>query len=334
MPAPRARASWPTLLVLLFDTLPLGVALELARHQGLLARGCAVLCLLVVLLHAYLVLHECVHGAVFADRRANVVLGHLLGFVTLCPFLSRRRSHALHHAWTGHVERDPTNARAKQRLATLGTRSLVLLDLSWRAYVPLLALNERVGLWRAPFGASRDAHGAAAERRATHVQLSCYAALLMWLGYSESLLPAVSLYAPAFVGLLMMEELINLPHHAGAPLTRSRLAPWEQGQVTHSCAEVPLWSRFVLLNFGLHQAHHRWPAYPWHELPAAHRALAATTPQTVVSNELAWSLRERRRPFTSVMSQFMQTDNVTEAVFAASPTHAGAACRMHVKRSP
>lgn len=302
---PRPRVSWPTLLVLLFDTLPLGVALELARHEGLFALGCAVLCLLVVLLHAYLVLHECLHGAVFADRSANVVLGHLLGFVTLCPFLSRRRSHALHHEWTGHIELDPTNARARQRLSTLGTRSLLLLDLSWRAYVPLLALNERIGLWKAPFAENTGEPGAAAERRATYVQLGCYAALLVCLAYFELLVAAVSLYVPAFVGLLILEELINLPHHSGAPLTRSRLALWEQGQVTHSCAEVPLWSRFVLLNFGLHQAHHRWPGRPWHELPAAHRALAATTPQTVVSNELVWSLRERRRPFASVMSQFI-----------------------------
>jgi len=312
-PAKRARAriSWPTLLVLLFDALPLGMAVELARHEGPIALGGAVLCLLFVLLHAYLVLHECVHGAVFADRANNVILGHLLAFVTLCPFLARRRSHALHHEWTGHVELDPTNARARQRLVTLGPRALALLDLSWRAYVPLLALNERIGLWREPFGAGSGAQGAAAERRATYLQLSCYAALLGCLAYFENLAAAASLYAPAFVGLLMMEELVNLPHHSGAPLTRSRLALWEQGRVTHSCAVLPLWSRFVLLNFGLHQAHHRWPGYPWHELPEAHRALAATTPQTVVSNELVWSLRARRRPFISVMSQFIRTEKVT-----------------------
>jgi fatty acid desaturase len=306
--------------VLSFDALLLAVALELDQHEGAFVHGCAVLLLLMVLLHAYLVLHECVHGVVFADGRTNVALGHLLGFVILCPFLSRRRSHALHHAWTGHIELDPTNARAVRRLSTLSTRSLALLDLWWRAYVPVLALNERVGLWRAPFGPHKSERSAATERRATYVYLAGYAAVLgclLWFGH---LARAVSLYAPAFALLLMAEELINLPHHAGAPLTRSRLALWEQGRVTHSCAEIPVWSRFVLLHFGLHTAHHLWPSYAWYELPAAHRTLGQMTGLATVNNELRWSLRQRRRPFTTVMSQYLPTEILTMAA-VPRPAH-------------
>jgi fatty acid desaturase len=290
-----SKTAWPTVWVLCFDALLLVAASALGQQECLLWRGCGVLALSWALLHFYLVLHECAHGAVFARARANEVLGHLLGFVIVCPFLTRRRCHAMHHAWTGHPARDPTNARAMQRLSNLSPRALRVLDVMWRAWLPFLSFNERIGLWRsalAPRTASR-------ERRAARLYLAAYVLVLATLtrlhldGWS---------YALAWLGSLMLEEAINLPHHLEFQLSHTRLPHAQQAMVTHSCASVALWSRFVLLNFNLHQAHHAWPTRPWYELPAAQRALPQ---RSLVQHELAWSLRQRRTPFATAFRQYI-----------------------------
>ena len=49
--------------------------------------------------------HDCGHGSFFASRRANDVLGWILGVVTLTPYTFWRGSHAAHHASTGNLDR-------------------------------------------------------------------------------------------------------------------------------------------------------------------------------------------------------------------------------------
>ncbi|MET0287568.1 MAG: fatty acid desaturase [Polyangiales bacterium] len=299
------RTSWPSLLVLSWDAALLVLTSQLARCEGLVASMGAVLTLLWVLVHFYLLLHECAHGAVFRRPLHNEILGHLLGFVILCPFLTRRRSHALHHAWTGHPGRDPTNARAIRRLSSMSRRKLLLLDVLWRAYVPVLCLNERFGLLLAPFVRDRAVRTAVSERRAVYVGLTGY--LVTFACASEGGVPwrAAAIYTSALLLSLVVEEMINLPHHLHAPFTEQRLALSQQGAVTHSCAHLPFWSRYVLLNFGLHEAHHRWPALPWCDLPAAHRELLLAGQPSMVSNELAWTYHQRRRPFVEALGQYI-----------------------------
>ncbi|HEY6881499.1 MAG TPA: fatty acid desaturase [Polyangiales bacterium] len=294
------RTSWPTLGILALNAPLVAATVALAQCESLCLSACAVLTLLPWLLHCYLIQHECAHGAVFVNHRYNVALGHALGFLIFTPFLSRRHAHALHHAWTGHPEHDPTNARAIQRFSMLSPRSLAVLSALWRAWVPFLALGERIGLWRAPF---LEPH--AAQQRAIYLQLACYGILIACLYWLDCLVRSACIYATSLVLLWVVEELINLPHHLRAPLTRSRLPTWQQGGVTHSCAHVPIWSSWVLLNFNLHEAHHVWPSRPWHELRAAHRELQRASEPTVVSNELSWSLEQRRLPFTTVLHAYL-----------------------------
>jgi omega-6 fatty acid desaturase (delta-12 desaturase) len=310
------RTAWPTLWVLACDALLLRATVALAQSDRGFLYGCAVLTLVPVLVHFYLVLHECSHNAVFVSPRCNEALGHLMGFFVFCPFLSRRRSHAMHHAWTGHAEHDPTNARAIQRFANMSPQSLSMLEVLWRIWVPFLALGERVGLWLAPFGADRDARGAAAERLATSLYLVGYAILFACLDWFCCWARPLGLYAVCFVLLLMIEELVNLPHHLQSPLTRLRLPSWKQGRVTHSCADVPIWSRWGLLHFNLHEAHHVWPTLPWYELPAAHSELAQCSVATIVSHELAWSIEQRRLSFAVVLREYLEAPAAARATSA------------------
>ena len=53
----------------------------------------------------FIIQHDCGHGAFFPSRAANNALGFLLGIVTLTPYAYWRKTHAIHHATSGHLDR-------------------------------------------------------------------------------------------------------------------------------------------------------------------------------------------------------------------------------------
>ena len=48
---------------------------------------------------------RCGHGTFFADRLANDWVGRVIGVLTLTPYDRWRRTHAIHHATTGNLDR-------------------------------------------------------------------------------------------------------------------------------------------------------------------------------------------------------------------------------------
>jgi acyl-lipid omega-6 desaturase (Delta-12 desaturase) len=277
---PRGTA-WPSVLVLACDLSLVGLAVH-CRSPVLLT---------LALVQLYLLHHECVHHAIFASVRANELLGHLLGFVLFYPFAARREAHLQHHAWTNHPDRDPATARALARLLALSDRQLRTLAIAWRLVVPLFALGERVALGRA-FLADRTQRAVAVLYGFGYVAL---ALLLQRCG-------ALGTYLLALYGLLVAEEALNLPHHLHTPFVDRPLPLWEQDAVSHSLRSVPVWSRWILLSFNLHGAHHVFPQQPWYQLRRLDRLLRARAAE---DTELSWSLRERRRPFSDAFDNFL-----------------------------
>ena len=49
--------------------------------------------------------HDCGHGSFFSSRRANNLIGSIIGVVTLTPYYYWRRTHAIHHATSGDLDR-------------------------------------------------------------------------------------------------------------------------------------------------------------------------------------------------------------------------------------
>ncbi|KAI1264403.1 fatty acid desaturase-domain-containing protein [Xylariaceae sp. FL1019] len=54
----------------------------------------------------WILAHECGHGAFSVHRRLNDVVGWVLHSLLLVPFFSWKFSHARHHRFTGHLEKD------------------------------------------------------------------------------------------------------------------------------------------------------------------------------------------------------------------------------------
>src|ERR1700681_459421 len=57
------------------------------------------------LMRLFMIQHDCGHGAFFRHRLANDWLGRVLGVLTLTPYGFWRRTHAVHHASSGHLAR-------------------------------------------------------------------------------------------------------------------------------------------------------------------------------------------------------------------------------------
>jgi omega-6 fatty acid desaturase (delta-12 desaturase) len=58
-----------------------------------------------LLVRLFLIQHDCGHGSFFRRRAANDWVGRLIGVLTLTPYDFWRRSHALHHANSGNLDR-------------------------------------------------------------------------------------------------------------------------------------------------------------------------------------------------------------------------------------
>ncbi|MHB9144508.1 MAG: fatty acid desaturase [Symbiobacteriia bacterium] len=54
---------------------------------------------------AFILFHDCGHGALFPSRLANDVLGVATGVLTLTPYYAWRHEHAMHHAAAGNLDR-------------------------------------------------------------------------------------------------------------------------------------------------------------------------------------------------------------------------------------
>ena len=57
------------------------------------------------LVRTFILFHDCCHGSFFKSRRANEILGFILGVLTLTPFDHWRHDHAVHHASAGNLDK-------------------------------------------------------------------------------------------------------------------------------------------------------------------------------------------------------------------------------------
>jgi acyl-lipid omega-6 desaturase (Delta-12 desaturase) len=97
------------------------------------------------LVRLFMIQHDCGHGSFFRRRRANDWLGRVLGVLTLTPYGYWRRTHAMHHATSGHLGR-----RGTGDVVTLTVREYQSL-LAWRRGLYRLSRHPIVVLGVGPF---------------------------------------------------------------------------------------------------------------------------------------------------------------------------------------
>lgn len=77
------------------------VAMQVSIWLGALAS----LAIAVFLVRAFILFHDCGHGSFSSSRRANALVGSLLGVLVFTPYRRWTRDHARHHATVGDLDR-------------------------------------------------------------------------------------------------------------------------------------------------------------------------------------------------------------------------------------
>ena len=138
------------------------------------------------LVRLFMIQHDCGHGAFFRQRVVNDWVGRVIGVVTLTPYDFWRRSHAIHHAGSGNLDR-----RGIGDIDMLTVREYLALP-EWRRLLyrlyrhplvmfgigPIYAFVLRQ---RLPFGLIRSGWQPWASTMATNAAIAIVAVLLMWL---------------------------------------------------------------------------------------------------------------------------------------------------------
>ena len=58
-----------------------------------------------IFVRLFIIFHDCCHHSFFTSRKANDVLGFLLGFITFTPYRDWQQKHAAHHASAADLDR-------------------------------------------------------------------------------------------------------------------------------------------------------------------------------------------------------------------------------------
>jgi omega-6 fatty acid desaturase (delta-12 desaturase) len=225
----------------------------------------------------FILQHDCGHGSFFANRRANRWVGASLGLITLSPFAYWKKTHDVHHATSGNLDKrlfgdirtfTVKEYQARSFLGRLGYR----LYRSMPVMLIIGPIYQFVGKHRLPFDLprawKREWRSVALNNLAI---LGTYFVLGAWLGWD--LLLAVQLPVIALAGALGVWLFYVQHTFEGGYWTRA--GDWDARHaaiVGSSFYDLPPVMRWFTANIGYHHIHHLSPRIPNYFLRAAHEA--------------------------------------------------------------
>jgi len=224
------------------------------------------------LVRLFMIQHDCGHGSFFSDRRANDWIGRIIGVLTLTPYDSWRREHAIHHASSGNLDRrgigdiDTLTVGeylARSRLGRLRYRlyrhPVVMFGVG-PAY--LFLLRHRI-----PSGSLAAGWQSWLSTMATNGAIVLMAAALAWaVGITTFLvvhLPIVLIAGSLGVWLFYVQHQFEHTSWDDGG-TWSRHAAALHGS---SHYDLPAVLRWFTANIGVHHVHHLNSRIPFYRLP-------------------------------------------------------------------
>ncbi|MCO6052288.1 fatty acid desaturase [Mesorhizobium sp. RP14(2022)] len=224
------------------------------------------------LVRLFAIQHDCGHGSFLPSRMANDWIGRGIGVFTLTPYDHWRRSHAAHHATSGHLDK-----RGIGDVDTLTTAEFGALTrwgrLRYRLYRHPLVMFGFGPVFvfmlqnRLPFGAGDKSRVAWISVMATNAGVAAVAALAIWtVGLSSLLfvqLPVIAIAATAGVWLFFVQHQFEETHWERAPAWRFHDAALHGS----SFYDLPPVLQWFTGNIGIHHVHHLVSRIPFYRLP-------------------------------------------------------------------
>lgn len=224
------------------------------------------------LVRLFILQHDCGHGALFTRRGLNDWTGRVIGVFTLTPYDYWRRTHAIHHATAGNLDK-----RGIGDINTLTVREYRALSwwgrVRYRLYrhpAVMFGLGPAwlfVCQYRLPLGLMRAGVQPWTSTIATNLGVALPVAGLIWLmGVGPFLLvqlPITLMAATAGVWLFYVQHQFEETH-------------WSEGSdwnfhhaALHGSShyDLPLPLRWITGNIGIHHVHHLSAKVPFYRLP-------------------------------------------------------------------
>ncbi len=224
-----------------------------------------------LLVRLFMIQHDCGHHAFFKSRRANELLGWLIGVFTLTPFGYWRDAHAIHHATSGDLDR-----RGIGDIVVLTVREYEALP-RWRRLTYRLYRNPLVffGLgptylfvlkFRLPLDMLRKRWRLLPGVLVTNLAIGAVvAAVGLVVGYAEFAMvqvPVTMIAASIGVWLFFVQHQFEATYWA-------RADEWDFHKAAvrgSSYYELPRVMRWFTANIGIHHVHHLCSRIPNYRL--------------------------------------------------------------------
>jgi acyl-lipid omega-6 desaturase (Delta-12 desaturase) len=224
------------------------------------------------LVRLFMIQHDCGHGSFFRNRLANDWVGRAIGVLTVTPYDFWRRTHALHHASSGNLER-----RGIGDVGTLTVREYLALPsarrFAYRVYrspVVMFGLGPAymfILKHRLPVGLMRAGWQPWVSTMATNVAIGLLVGAMMWLvGVGPFLLvhlPIVLLAASIGVWLFYVQHQFEDTFWA----PEKTWSLHEAALHGSSHYDLPTVLRWFTANIGVHHVHHLCSRIPYYRLP-------------------------------------------------------------------
>ena len=227
------------------------------------------------LVRVFVVFHDCAHGSLLPSRRANAIVGSVLGLLVLSPFRRWQHDHAVHHATAGDLDR-----RGVGDIVTLTVTEYRARSWRGRAAYRLIR-NPFVMFGFGPVfamivGPRIVAKGARPRMRnsvlGTDLALFVLVGGICWLiGWRDFLI----VWAPAALVAGSVGIWLFYVQHQFEDAYWERGVDWTYADAAlrgSSYLKLPRVLAFFTGNIGLHHVHHLNARIPNYHLPRAHHS--------------------------------------------------------------
>lgn len=219
----------------------------------------------------FMIQHDCGHGSFFKNRQVGDWIGRVIGVLTLTPYDVWRKTHSIHHATTGNLDKRgigdmPTLTVREYRKKGWVGRALYRLIRNPGFLFGLVPFFTFFLQHRLPVGLMRSGRRYWVSAMATNGAIAVVLGILIWLGGIDVLLfvflPTMLLAAATGMWLFYVQ-------HQFEDTVWDHEGDWNvQDAALHGSShyDLPGILRWITANIGVHHVHHLASRIPFYRL--------------------------------------------------------------------
>ncbi len=241
------------------------------------------------LVRIFIIQHDCGHQSFFKNRTVSDWVGRVLGVLTLTPYDVWRRTHSIHHAQHGNLDKRGIGDVLTLTVAEYRARS-VLGRLLYRLYRHPLVLFVLGPSYlfilqnRLPLGLMKSGWRYWTSAMGTNAMIAIGLALIIYLG---GFMPVLLIYLPTSVIAATIGVWLFYVQHQFEKTHWSKDDEWQLHEAalegsSHYVLPAPL--RWMTGSIGIHHVHHLYSRIPFYRLAEVlrdHRDLAEAQRLTI-----------------------------------------------------